>query len=129
MVSQRRFEGVRSMKLHLTLAATAAVLAAAFASPALAIEQVHIPDSSAADNSGPPDALFDKSIPTTWQQKQNAESQQNGMGGFHFSVNGGNAYQQQQNSSGFGENAQVPGSEFHGNNGVALDPNFAPPPH
>jgi hypothetical protein len=114
------------MKLRLTFAAGAAVLAAAFASPALAIEQVHIPDSTAADSSGPPDALFDKSVPTTWQQKQDANQNGNGMGGFHFSVNNGNSYYQQQNSSGFSENAQTPGSEFR-NNGVALDPNFAPP--
>lgn len=113
------------MKLRLTLAAVAALIgAAALASPALAIEQIHIPDSSAADNSGPPDALFDKSVPTTWQQKQNLQQQQgpNGLGNFHFSATSGNGYGSNgsQYSTGFqGENANTPGSEFH-QNGVPL---------
>jgi hypothetical protein len=119
------------MKLRLTLAAAAALLgAAALASPALAIEQIHIPDSSAANNSGPPDALFDKSVPTTWQQKQNLQQQQgqSGLGNFHFSATTGNGYGSTSSSysTGFqGENANVPGSEFH-QNGVALDPYYAP---
>jgi len=73
------------MTIRLSLAATALLGLAAFASPALAIEQIHIPDSSAAQNSGPPDALFDKSVPTTWQSKQN-QQQSNGLGSFHFSA-------------------------------------------
>jgi hypothetical protein len=120
------------MKLRLSLAAAAALLgAAALASPALAIEQVHIPDASAADNSGPPDALFDKSVPTTWQQKQNLkqqQGQQSGLGSFHFSAGTGNGYgsNSSQYSTGFqGENANVPGSEFH-TNGVPVDPYYAP---
>lgn len=116
------------MTLRLSLAAVAALLgAAALATPALAIEQIHIPDSSAADSSGPPDALFDKSVPTTWQQKSD-QNQSSPLGNFHFSASSGNGYSQQNSySTGFsGENAQVPGSEFR-NNGVALDPYYAPP--
>ena len=59
------------MTIRLSLAA-ALLGAVALTSPAFAIEQIHIPDASAAQNSGPPDALFDKSVPTTWQQKQTA---------------------------------------------------------
>ncbi|HUO92307.1 MAG TPA: hypothetical protein VMU22_05260 [Rhizomicrobium sp.] len=118
------------MTIRLSLAATALLGLAAFASPALAIEQIHIPDSSAAQNSGPPDALFDKSVPTTWQSKQN-QQQSNGLGSFHFSAGAGNnpySDEQRQYSTGFqGENAAAPGSEFH-NNGVPLDPYYAPPP-
>jgi hypothetical protein len=115
------------MQLRLALAAAAIALAA---SPAFAIEQVHIPDTSAAQSSGPPDALFDKSVPTTWQQKQD-QQKQNGLGGFHFSVTSGNGNATQSSSpysSGFqGENAGTPGSEFH-NNGVPIDPYYAPAP-
>jgi hypothetical protein len=120
------------MQLRLALAAAAIVgiAGALAASPAFAIEQVHIPDASAAQNSGPPDALFDKSVPTTWQQKQD-QKQQNGLGGFHFSVSGGNGGPSQSSSpystSFRGENAGTPGSEFH-NNGVPIDPYYAPPP-
>jgi hypothetical protein len=120
------------MTIRLSLAA-ALLGAVALASPAFAIEQIHIPDSSAASNSGPPDALFDKSVPTTWQQKQNLQQQQgqNGLGSFHFSAGAGSnpyADEQRQYSTGFqGENAGQPGSEFH-NNGVPLDPYYAPPP-
>lgn len=123
------------MNIRLSLAAVALLGAAAFVSPALAIEQVHIPDFSAADNSGPPDALFDKSVPTTWQQKQNLQQQQQngtGLGSFHFSAGAGNnpyADEQRQYTTGFqGENAAAPGSEFH-NNGVPVDPYYAPAPH
>ncbi len=110
------------MKLHYSLAAGAALLGlAAFANPALAMEQIHIPDSSAAQNSGPPDALFDKSVPTSWQKKSDAQ-QSGGFNNFHFSATGGNAYGP--TSTSFGEDATKPGSEFH-QNGVPLqDPYF-----
>jgi hypothetical protein len=119
------------MTIRLSLA-VALLGAVALTSPAFAIEQVHIPDSSAAQNSGPPDALFDKSVPTTWQQKLEQQQQQsNGLGNFHFSAGAGNnpyADEQRQYSTGFqGENAGAPGSEFH-NNGVPIDPYYAPPP-
>jgi hypothetical protein len=119
------------MSLRLSLAATALLGLAALASPALAIEQVHIPDTSAAQNSGPPDALFDKSVPTTWQNKQ-SQQQSNSLGSFHFSAGAGNnpySDEQRQYTTGFqGENAAQPGSEFH-NNGVPIDPYYAPAPH
>jgi len=118
------------MTIRLSLAA-ALLGAVALASPAFAIEQVHIPDTSAAQDSGPPDALFDKSVPTTWQQRQNSQQQSNGLGSFHFSAGASNnpySDEQRQYTTGFqGENANQPGSEFH-NNGVPLDPYFAPPP-
>lgn len=95
------------MKLRLSLAAAALVGAAGFAAPAFAIEQIHIPDPSAAQNSGPPDALFDKSVPTTWQKK--ADEKKSGSD-FHFTVRGSSG--QSQSSFGFGEDAKVPGSEF-----------------
>ena len=120
------------MKVRLPLAIAAALLSAtALTSPALAIEQVHIPDSSAADNSGPPDALFDKSIPTTWQQKQQLQQNQsnnNGLGNFHFSATSGNGYSQQSTNTYFGGagTASNPGGEFH-QNGVALYPDAQTP--
>lgn len=104
--------------LHSLVAGTALLGLAALASPALAIEQIHIPDASAAQNSGPPDALFDNSVPTTWQKKSE-QNQSNGLGNFHFSVSGGSGYGQQTTSS-FGEDANVPNSEFH-QNGVPLE--------
>jgi hypothetical protein len=111
------------MKLHYSFAAGAALLGlAAFASPVFAMEQIHIPDSTAAQNSGPPDALFDKSIPTTWQKKSDADQSGDGLGNFHFSATNGNGYGQP--STTFGEDATKPGSEFH-QNGVPLqDPYF-----
>lgn len=118
-------ESVVMKARHLLAAAAALMGAVALASPALAIEQIHIPDATAADNSGPPDALFDKSVPTTWQQKQDLQQQQgqqSGLGNFHFSATSGNGYGPygSQYSTGFqGENANVPGSEFH-QNGVPL---------
>jgi hypothetical protein len=121
------------MTIRLSLAA-ALLGAVALASPAFAIEQVHIPDASAAQNSAPPDALFDKSVPTTWQQKQDLQQQQSngvGLSNFHFSAGAGNnpySSEQHQYTTGFqGENAGQPGSEFH-TNGVPLDPYYAPPP-
>jgi len=112
------------MKLFCSLAAGAALLGlAATASPALAIEQIHIPDASAAQNSGPPDALFDKSVPTTWQKKSD-QNQSNGFGNFHFSASGGNAYRQ--SSPGNVEDATVPNSEFRQNGVPVQDPYFMP---
>lgn len=104
------------MKLHLTLAAFAC--AAVFAGPAFAIEQIHIPDASAAQNSAPPDALFDNSIPTTWQKKSD-ENQPGPFSNFHFSASGGSSYGTGSGAS-FGEDAKVPNSEFY-TNGVPLD--------
>ena len=110
------------MKLRYSLTAGAALLGlAVFASPAFAMEQIHIPDASAAENSGPPDALFDKSVPTTWQKKSD-QQQSGGMGNFHFSASSGNGYDQ--SSTDFGEDAKKPGSEFRQNGTPLQDPYF-----
>jgi|HubBroStandDraft_2_1064218.scaffolds.fasta_scaffold1223239_1 hypothetical protein len=110
------------MKLRYSLTAGAALLGVlAFAGPALAMEQIHIPDATAAENSGPPDALFDKSVPTSWQKKSE-QQQSTGMGNFHFSATGGSGYGQ--SSSGFGEDAAKPNSEFHQNGTPIQDPYF-----
>jgi hypothetical protein len=102
------------MNLRYSFAAAAVLLGAvALSSPALAIETIHIPDATASQNSGPPDALFDKSVPTTWQKKSDAQQSNGSTSGFHFSASGGNGYSN--NSSTFGENAATPGSEFHQN--------------
>ena len=116
------------MKLRYSLAAAAALLGAAVvASPALAIETIHIPDASAAQSSAPPDALFDKSIPTTWQKKSDSQnSSGSGFSGFHFSASSGNGYTPDQ--SGFGEDAKQPGSEFR-QNGQPLYPEMYQDPY
>lgn len=105
------------MKLPVALAAAFAGVVG-FAAPALAIEQIHIPDASAAQNSAPPDALFDKSIPTTWQKK--ADEKQSGGSNFHFTVQSGS--DQVQPRQNFGNTANQPGSEFHQNGVVVGDP-------
>jgi hypothetical protein len=98
------------MNLRFPFAAAVLVASAALVTaPAFAIEQIHIPDTSAAQSSAPPDALFDSSVPTIWQQKAQ-ENQSNGLGNLHFSVNSGNGYTS--SSSSYGENANAPGSEF-----------------
>ena len=113
------------MKLRYSLAAAAAILGAAgLFSPALAIEQIHIPDSSAAQNSGPPDALFDKSVPTSWQQKADEKQSGGPLSNFHFSASSGNGMTN--NNSSFGEDAKTPGSEFHQNGQPAYFDPYAP---
>ena len=74
--------------MRLRFLAAGAALVVLAAGPALAIEQIHIPDSSAAPSSGAPDALFDKSVPANWQEKTD-QNHGNQAGGFHFSVTGG----------------------------------------
>jgi hypothetical protein len=100
-------------------AAAAFVGMAAFAAPALALQTIHIPDpSTQAQGEGPPDALFDKSIPDSWQKKPTENSKQ-GLGSFHFTVSGSNSYSA--TGSGFGTSPTAsgygapnqPGSEFY----------------
>ncbi len=111
------------MNLRFPLAVAAALVGAAgFAGPALAIEQIYIPDPNAAQNSGPPDALFDNSIPTTWQKK--ADDQKSGSG-FHFTVRGSSG----QGQPLFGEDAKVPGSEFQLNGTPVQNPYFLQSPY
>lgn len=112
------------MSLRYSLAAAMGILgAAALITPAAAIEQVHLPDASAASNSGPPDALFDNSIPTSWQKKADG-NQAAGQSGFHFSMTGSSGQDQSLNQNTFGEDAKVPNSEFHLNGTVYQDPYF-----
>ncbi|HWU25775.1 MAG TPA: hypothetical protein VN154_05175 [Rhizomicrobium sp.] len=107
---------------HVLSAGAALIGATLFAGPVLAMEQIHIPDSSAAQSSGPPDALFDKSVPATWQKKTDGQ-QTNGAGPLHFSFSSGSAYGQTTTQS-FGEDAKTPGSEFHLNGVPLQDPYF-----
>lgn len=111
------------MLSRFALAAVALVGAAALATPALAIEQFHIPDSSAAQNSGPPDALFDNSIPSTWQKKSDSDDQSQ-KSSFHFSVSGSSNFQSTPSTASFGEDAKVPGSEFYQNGQTYPEPLF-----
>lgn len=100
---------------HRISLSAAAVLVALLASPAFAMDIVHIPDSSTPNNGAPPDGLFDNSIPDTWQKKSDItdDGQTNaGSGsGFHFSVTN-NTSQTQTPSSAWGS-SQTPGSEFY----------------
>ncbi len=86
------------------------------AAPALAMETIHIPDSSTPNNSAP-DGLFDNSVPDTWQKKSDltdSQSDQTGIGKFHFSVGSSSGLTQPSSSYGdaYGD-ARVPGSEFY----------------
>lgn len=122
------------MKLVVVLAASA-VATGILATPALAMEDIHIPDTSAAQNSGPPDALFDRSVPDTWQKKSD-DSQPSGNrnSGFSFSFGAGNGNtggssngfvtnQQQPTGGQYREDASKPGSEFYDNGAtVTLQP-------
>ena len=121
------------MSLRFTLAASAVLLGTvALTVPAMAIEQIHIPDPGAASSSAPPDALFDNSIPTTWQKKSSdQQTNGNGLGGFHFSVSSGSGYNNfngfsggQPYGSSVGEDAKVPLSEFRTNGQPLPDPYF-----
>ncbi len=100
----------------------AVTLVALGASPAFAIQQITIPDPSAAANSGPPDALFDRSVPTTWQKK--ADESQNRS---PFSVSFGSGHGDVVPSDGNAvDDAKTPGSEFNHNRPAYNDP-FARP--
>lgn len=109
------------MTFRISLGAAAALLGASLlAAPALAMESVHIPDSSTPNNAMPPDGLFDDSVPQTWHKKTDSSdltssgSQQSGIGGFHFSVSNGYGQTPQSSSSGSAyDNARTPGSEFY----------------
>jgi hypothetical protein len=78
------------MSLRLSLAAAAALLGAtAFAAPSFAVMQViHLPDPNApVQSEGPPDGLFDRSVPDTWQKKSTDGAEQK-PGSFHFTMSG-----------------------------------------
>jgi hypothetical protein len=113
------------MKTRLPFLAAAALLGlTALAGPAFAIQNVYVPDPNQPQNGGPPDALFDKSVPAEWQQKTDNSQSSSSLSRFHFSVGSGNGDNYQSTTQNFGENANVPLSEFK-NNGVPLsDPYF-----
>jgi hypothetical protein len=102
------------MSLRFPLVAAAVLVGTAFlASPVFAIETIHIPDSSTPNNAMPPDGLFDDSVPATWHKKSDltdSQSNQTGIGGFHFSVNSSSG--QQQSTTSYGD-PRTPGSEFY----------------
>jgi hypothetical protein len=84
--------------------------------PAFAAQTITIPDPRITNsNAAPPDALFDNSVPDSWQKKSDSPNSQNGLGGFHFSVRGSNDQFQpasNPNSTSY-HDPLVPGSEFY----------------
>ena len=108
------------MSLRLSLVAAVALIGFSVA-PALAAQTITIPDPRlGSSNATPPDALFDNSVPDTWQKKSDLSSTNNqtGLGGLHFSVRGSNGQDQQYqpamnpNSTSY-HDPLVPGSEFY----------------
>jgi hypothetical protein len=81
-----------SLRLSVFAAATVASMIA-IASPASALEPMRIPDPTLTNpNTGAPDALYDKSIPSTWSndRQSDGQSSSSSLGGFHFSVSESN---------------------------------------
>ena len=108
------YEGLIRMSLRLSLAAAAALLGVVFlAAPACAVMQViHLPDPNAPAQDGPPDGMFDKSVPDHWQGKTTDTNQQ-GLGSFHFTASGaGGGYSSTRSPSAY-DTAKQPGSEFY----------------
>lgn len=103
------------MSLRYSLGLSAAIVGMAiFAGPASAVMQViHLPDPNAPVQNTPPDGLFDRSVPDSWQKKSTDGTPQN-PNGFHFTVTGGA-------SSGYGytgapsayDTSKRAGSEFY----------------
>lgn len=101
------------MSFRLPFGATVIVAGLAlWGGPVAAVMQtVRIPDPSASTSILPPDGLFDKSIPDSWQDKRDS-AQQTG-GGFHFTVSGASGgYSSTSNPSAL-DDAKRPGSEFY----------------
>jgi hypothetical protein len=104
------------MSLRVSLVAAAALVGLMVA-PAFAAQTITIPDPRITNSNGaPPDALFDNSVPDSWQKKSDSSGSQNsGLGGFHFSVRGSNDQFQpasNPNSTSY-HDPLVPGSEFY----------------
>jgi len=107
------------MSLRYSLAAAAALIGVSlFAAPASAVMQViQIPDPNApvqSDQKSPPDGLFDKSFSDHWSSSTGGQSSQ-GMGNFHFTVNGAaGGYSSTSSSSPSAyDDSKQPGSEFY----------------
>ena len=105
------------MSIRFPLAAAAALIGlGALTAPAFATQTITIPDPRVTgSNGGPPDALFDNSIPDTWEKKSDSSGDQNKGTGFHFSARGSNdQYQPASNpNSASYHDPLVPGSEFY----------------
>jgi len=104
------------MSLRVTLvAATAFIGLSVLVAPAFAAQTITIPDPRVSNSNGTaPDALFDNSIPDTWQKKGDSSDSQKPTG-FHFSVRGSNDQYQpasNPNSTSY-HDPSVPGSEFY----------------
>jgi hypothetical protein len=98
--------------------------------PGFAAQTIQMPDPRVSNsNSSAPDALFDNSIPDTWEKKSDSsESQNNKLGGFHFSVRGSNdQYQPASNANSTSyHDPLVPGSEFYQPLPSVTDPYLLP---
>ena len=102
-----------SLRISLVVAVTFVGLTVA---PAFATQTITIPDPRVTNSNGaPPDALFDNSIPNTWEKKSDSSSDLNKGTGFHFSARGSNdQYQPASNpNSASYHDPLVPGSEFY----------------
>lgn len=88
-----------------------------FAAPASAVmQEIHVPDPNApAQNGGPPDGLFDKSVPSEWQDKQDSNNPHRGNA-FHFTMSSSSGssggYNQMGTTSAY-DTAKRAGSEFY----------------
>jgi hypothetical protein len=105
------------MSIRFPLVAAAALIGlSALTAPVFAAQTITIPDPRVSSSNGTtPDALFDNSIPDTWQKKSDSSDSQNKPSGFHFSVRGSNDQYQpaaDANSTSY-HNPLVPGSEFY----------------
>jgi hypothetical protein len=105
------------MSIRFPLAAAAALIGlGALTAPAFATQTITIPDPRVTNSNGTaPDALFDNSIPDTWQKKGDSSDSQNKPTGFHFSVRGSNDQYQpasNPNSTAY-HDPLTPGSEFY----------------
>ncbi|MGD0144414.1 MAG: hypothetical protein ABSC92_14765 [Rhizomicrobium sp.] len=105
------------MSLRFPLAAAAALMVlGVLSAPASAIQTIQIPDPTAPANANgtAPDALFDNSIPDSWQKKGDSSNSQFNTGGFHFSVRSSSSYGgYEPSSSSTYHDPLVPGSEFY----------------
>jgi hypothetical protein len=117
------------MSFRFSLAAAAALIGlSALSAPVSAAQTITIPDPRVSNSNGTtPDALFDNSIPDTWQKKGDSSDSQKPTG-FHFSVRGSNdQYQPAANANSTAyHDPLTPGSEFYQPLPAYSDPYLAP---
>jgi len=103
------------MSLRISLVAAVAFVGLTVA-PVFAAQTIQMPDPRITNpNAAPPDALFDNSVPDSWEKKSDSSNSQNNLGGFHFSVRGSDDQFQpasNPNSTTY-HDPLVPGSEFY----------------